>query len=305
MGHFETQDGSFWDSRCLKNGHTGWGNRLIHAYDQPLRLKVFGQLFARLNVPHFAALDFGCGVGDFTHLLGRSFVHVVGYDTSASAIQVALRQNASTGITYVNSTDRLFTRSYDCVLAITVFQHITDNQELVATLKEISTSLSPGGACIVMDAYFRRSKRDEYTYIRRYEEFLQLAEMSGLKRIESANFYHPSRRPTLRFIVYYLACRLECMSEKLRERLIRGDRGLVNGLSPVKITIFGRTGTGLPPPGAFASPVGIFEKIRRWVYSSAALRIRTHRLSSSFASSPKTSAVSYTTTSPPTGFSDA
>ena len=56
---------AFWSQRVRRYGHTGWSDAATYAYDQRLRLKAVSWLLK----PMAAALDYGCGVGDFCALL--------------------------------------------------------------------------------------------------------------------------------------------------------------------------------------------------------------------------------------------
>lgn len=52
---------NFWNDRVKKYGHTGWGDKVIYAYDQQARLITIETILNSLTCNKSVALDFGTG----------------------------------------------------------------------------------------------------------------------------------------------------------------------------------------------------------------------------------------------------
>jgi len=60
---------AFWD-QCVKEfGHTGWSNPMVYTFDQAARITTIERPLNDLSLPKNLALDYGCGVGDFSKVL--------------------------------------------------------------------------------------------------------------------------------------------------------------------------------------------------------------------------------------------
>lgn len=94
-------------------------------------------------------LDFGCGVGNITRILARTFAEAVvhGVDVSGESIEAARAgSTGERGPLYAVAKDRLpySSEAFDIACAANVFHHIERSQH-VYWLSEIRRVLRPGG----------------------------------------------------------------------------------------------------------------------------------------------------------------
>ena len=82
---------AFWDQRVKDFGHTGWSNPMVYAFDQAARIATIERLLIDLTLPKNLALDYGCGVGDFSKVLTKYFDNVIACDISEQALEQAKR----------------------------------------------------------------------------------------------------------------------------------------------------------------------------------------------------------------------
>jgi len=148
----------FWNNACLTAGHTGYGDPLLHRYDQPVRLatvdRILGLLFP-LGLLGKAALDIGCGTGDFIALLRSHNATVTGLDISPRVIDVTRQRFAGNDkVTLLCGPvvdAALPPASFDLVTSVTVLQHIVDDDELIRSLRTVRRALKPDGRMILLE----------------------------------------------------------------------------------------------------------------------------------------------------------
>mgnify|MGYP002684269118 CR=1 FL=1 len=105
---------AYWNQRIAQVGHTGWSDPAVYAYDQRLRLAAVRDAIAALpGGAHAAALDFGCGVGDFCALLAPRYGRVVGYDSADEVLRRARARHSAANIAYTGSLDEATGGRYD------------------------------------------------------------------------------------------------------------------------------------------------------------------------------------------------
>jgi 2-polyprenyl-6-hydroxyphenyl methylase / 3-demethylubiquinone-9 3-methyltransferase len=111
----------------------------------PPRLKYFDGIVKDWR--GMSVLDLGCGGGFMAEALARRGAKVIGIDPSAPAIEAAREHAAAEGldIDYRVASGEdlpLSDGSLDCVVAVDVFEHVTD---IAPVLDEICRVLKPGG----------------------------------------------------------------------------------------------------------------------------------------------------------------
>ena len=147
-----------WNERFRIYGHTGWKDRLIYAYDQPLRLKAIDKALARAKIPIDSStniLDVGCGTGDLVIEFAKRGANVTGIDISSEVLEYAKGRLSNfdnvrlllTGVEELNFTNGLF----DLVTSVTVLQHITDQKSFSKAIGNIVRVTKPGGHILILE----------------------------------------------------------------------------------------------------------------------------------------------------------
>ena len=96
-------------------------------------------------------LDFGCGIGKLTRLIGEAYPQsiVFGYDISPESINVARKRSAH--LKNVLFETRIPSgRSYDLVIAANVFHHIRE-KDCAAMLFGLRALLKPEGIIVIFE----------------------------------------------------------------------------------------------------------------------------------------------------------
>jgi len=205
--------GNYWNERAKKYGHTGWRNPIIYLYDQEVRLKVIQQMVDWHITEYETMLDYGGGSGDFSLLLLSQFNKILFYDISETVVDIAKKRIISEKCIFVGDKDALMntTEKMDLILAITVFQHIKDDEELRRDLANLKNKLSKNGRMIILeDTFVNKEYESEYIKYRKIESFEQLLSDVGLKVEKSYGFYQPVTNPVLEYDLYkaHLLCRI-------------------------------------------------------------------------------------------------
>jgi len=102
-------------------------------------------LATSLTEPHPAVLDLGCGAGYLTNFLAERGHRVTGIDTSAEALAVAHRHDATASVEYLvgDACALPFPDGrFDAVCAMDLIEHVAEPERLVA---ESARVLRPGG----------------------------------------------------------------------------------------------------------------------------------------------------------------
>lgn len=188
----------YWRERLQRFGHTGWSDAAVYAYDQRLRLAAVARVLEGMpELAEEAALDYGCGVGDFCTLLARRFARVDGYDPVPQVLATARVRNAGPNIRYLDEPE-LGVPRYDLVLCVTVLQHVTDDGELDALVRRLVASLRPGGVCVVMETFAGRDDAPVQPTLKRRTAVDVAGRFiaAGLWPVADHGFYHPTESPT-------------------------------------------------------------------------------------------------------------
>jgi 2-polyprenyl-3-methyl-5-hydroxy-6-metoxy-1,4-benzoquinol methylase len=132
-------------------GMPAFFNRYVHFLQQRA-------LAPWLDVPATArVLDIGCGVGHWTRRLAASGHTVVGFDRSAAMIDVARRCAERDGLSHRcqffvgDCASFSLDRQFDCIVGVTILQHMLDGPRLAATLINITRHLAPSGRVVLLE----------------------------------------------------------------------------------------------------------------------------------------------------------
>jgi len=193
-------DPRYWNDRLEQYGHTGWSNPATYAYDQYLRLAAIERILALLpSTGSGAALDFGCGVGDFCTLLARHYPRVTGFDISAPIIEAARRRNPGPSIDYTDQLEQALATPRRLILSVTVLQHLVQDEEVLELLPRWAAALEPAGRVVAMETLAGRPQDAGYLKRRTLEELVGLFGQAGLRLLDQRTFYHPTEAPTRSF----------------------------------------------------------------------------------------------------------
>lgn len=152
-------DSGWWDAAFGRQGHTGWADSLVYAYDQPIRIASVRRALGRIapsGLHERGAVDVGCGTGDFTLLLRRAGARVLAFDFSAAVLEklrARLPADASdVRIVQASATDiPAESGSADVITSITVLQHLVHDDDLARALREFRRVLRPEGRIIILE----------------------------------------------------------------------------------------------------------------------------------------------------------
>lgn len=104
----------------------------------------------RLLGDEYAApvLDFGCGIGNLTHLLVSAFGNVSGYDPSSESVKTA--RVRSPGCTFFDDADALPNSHFGAVVLANVLHHVPV-AERAGVMATIARVLAPGGKLLIFE----------------------------------------------------------------------------------------------------------------------------------------------------------
>jgi SAM-dependent methyltransferase len=132
-----------------------------------------------------AALDAGCGTGDWAVRLAKKGWDVSAIDLSPSLLAMAPRHP---GVTYQECSVQDFAGpdgQFDLILSVTVIQHITVAEEAEAAIANIARLLKPTGTFFLVEfapmRIPRRVSRASYMHARTARQWRDLLEQEGLR----------------------------------------------------------------------------------------------------------------------------
>ncbi|HWG77236.1 MAG TPA: class I SAM-dependent methyltransferase [Steroidobacteraceae bacterium] len=188
--------GAYWEGRARRFAMQGEGLAAVCSYGMPdfyNRMIQWTQRRALLPWLKVGAgtrvLDIGCGVGRWTRWLAARGAEVTAVDVSPTMIAEARRRAHQAGLTAhcrfaVQDLVELDAGGpYELVLAVTVLQHVLDEQRLRAGLARMTRHLAPGGRMLLLEAAPERvnTRCDSPIFLARTRErYRQLFEDSGL-----------------------------------------------------------------------------------------------------------------------------
>jgi 2-polyprenyl-3-methyl-5-hydroxy-6-metoxy-1,4-benzoquinol methylase len=155
----------YWNRRGRDFGGRGAGLRAVCSYGMPAFYNGYIHLTQHLALaPHLRVapgtevLDIGCGIGRWSRLLAHRGAKVVGIDIAPSMIEEARRRTDAAApaqaIEYRVDDVRTMAlnRTFDLVLAVTVLQHILDDDEFASAAANVARHLAPGGRAVLLEA---------------------------------------------------------------------------------------------------------------------------------------------------------
>ncbi|HLK70539.1 MAG TPA: class I SAM-dependent methyltransferase [Steroidobacteraceae bacterium] len=179
--------GVYWEGRARRFAMQGEGLAAVCSYGMPEFYNRMIQWTQRralspwLSVaPGARVLDIGCGVGRWSRWLAARGADVTGIDVSPTMIAEAQRRAHQAGLSArcqfaVQDLAQLDAGGpYELVLAVTVLQHVLDEQRLRAGLARMVHHLAPRGRMLLLEAapsridqrcdtaIFRARSRDRY-----------------------------------------------------------------------------------------------------------------------------------------------
>lgn len=207
---------TFWDQRVKNFGHTGWADATIYSYDQKARLNAIRSIISDFKIPSSQAIDFGCGVGDFSVMLAELFSSVIACDLSSEAIDLANKRNACHNLLYCHTDEVKFVNeTIDLFLSITVLGHIMDDDELSDLLKKVHKGLKEHGFLIAMEFAPKANdqKQSSYQRFRSFDEWISSIESHGFKLDSYYGFYHPTMAPCSSYQSYRKDLRVQFLNK--------------------------------------------------------------------------------------------
>lgn len=192
-GLLEAQRASaYWERRAQRFAAHGEGLAAVCSYGMPNfynRMIQWTQRRALMPwlqvLPGTRVLDVGCGVGRWSGWLAARGARVMGVDLSSTMIAEARQRTHRAGLCgrcrfAVQDLAELDAGGpYDLVLAVTVLQHVLDEERLRAGLRRMVAHLAPRGRMLLLEAaperpsarcdsaIFRARTRGDY--LRRFE----------------------------------------------------------------------------------------------------------------------------------------
>jgi SAM-dependent methyltransferase len=173
----EDKRSAFWNERLRLHGHTGWSDPVIYIFDQQERLSLIRHVLGKETVKHGAALDFGCGTGDFSRLLISCGFKVCGYDPY---VRPKIKTNE---FNYAANFEQIINGvgSLDLAISITTLDHILEKNEVQHAFAFIHKYLKPNGIFYMLEyALDSETDRDTFAFRNDYMSFRTLSQWKDL-----------------------------------------------------------------------------------------------------------------------------
>jgi ubiquinone/menaquinone biosynthesis C-methylase UbiE len=214
----------WWNERCKQYGHTGYRNRILYAYDQPLRVRAVKKALSDLAIrlgPPTRILDVGCGVGTFLLEFSSKGARVTGIDISSEAIREARQRMPNKGIKLLRmkAEDIDFPEnSFDLAISITVLEHITNSRELLKAIKNI---IRVARQVLILEASttIPAGKDSLYMVFRTRKDWIDLFERNGCELV----YEKPLPQVGFRILRYY-ANAISYVDSRIRLKKIIGKK---------------------------------------------------------------------------------
>ena len=176
----ENRDKLYWEERASMFGLKAGGNKDLVKYrhEEKLRLSAFDRTVKLQEITR--VLDVGAGVGNWCFHFEKRRCNVAGIDISREMVALAKGQAERRGsqVVFMTSSIQDFDSSveeFDLVTAITVLQHITDDQHWNLAITNMARLVRTGGYIVICENilsptgireicanYIKQRKRAEY-----------------------------------------------------------------------------------------------------------------------------------------------
>lgn len=187
----------YWEDRARRFAGEGAGLAAVCSYGMPEFYNRMIDVCQRLALePWFdmpaqaRVLDVGCGVGRWSAMLAMRGARVTGIDLSPTMIHEARRRASALNVGercrfLVQDLAELDAgEQFDCVIGVTVLQHILDRDAWRAAMRRMTAHLAPGGRMVLLEAAPARVAKECNTSIfhaRPRSDYLELFEECGLE----------------------------------------------------------------------------------------------------------------------------
>lgn len=154
--------GAYWEQRAIRFGHIDRGLPAVCSYGMPrlyneaihvCQRRALSPLLERWH--GLDVLDAGCGVGRWSIELAKRGNRVVGLDVSETMVSLARKNAQQTGVdcdfAVGSVVSSRFERRFDVVLTVTVLQHVIDDGEFRAAIRNLAIQLRPGGTLTLLE----------------------------------------------------------------------------------------------------------------------------------------------------------
>lgn len=187
----------YWEERARRFALRNAGLAAVCSYGMPSFYNRHIDILQRaalrpwLQVPAGArVLEVGCGVGRWTTRLAERGCRVTAIDLSATMVAEARRNAVARGVAdrctfCVSDVSQLGVRGqFDVILAVTVLQHQTQQQEWEGAIRDLARLTAPGGRVILLEAAPSRAHGacDHPRFVARTEQsYLDAFRRAGLR----------------------------------------------------------------------------------------------------------------------------
>ena len=142
QAEFDQYAGSYESMHAQSVSASGESPEYFAIYKQKVLERMLGTDFAQ------PVLDFGCGIGNLTTHLVKSFKTVHGYDPSAECVKLA--EKRSPGAKFYDDPEALPQGHYGAAVLANVLHHVPPPNR-PGLMKTIASVLAPGGRLVIFE----------------------------------------------------------------------------------------------------------------------------------------------------------